>query len=69
MINFKADGFIKLKDLLKVCNLTSSGGEAKNIIKNGEVKLNSKICISPGKKLYNNDIVEYGEEIIKINVD
>ena len=50
--------FIKLQDLLKFANLVGTGGEAKIIIQEGEVKVNGEVCTMRGKKIRPGDIVE-----------
>ena len=50
--------FIKLQDLLKFANLVCTGGEAKIIIQEGEVKVNGEVCTMRGKKIRPGDIVE-----------
>ena len=52
--------FIKLQDLLKFANIVGTGGEAKIIIQEGEVKVNGEICTMRGKKIRPGDIVELG---------
>ena len=49
--------FIKLQDLLKFANLVSTGGEAKIIIQEGEVKVNGEVCTQRGKKIRSGDDV------------
>ncbi|MBE6972040.1 MAG: S4 domain-containing protein YaaA [Ruminococcaceae bacterium] len=49
--------FIKLQDLLKFASLVSTGGEAKIIIQEGEVKVNGEVCTQRGKKLRPGDVV------------
>ena len=49
--------FIKLQDLLKFANLVSTGGEAKIIIQEGEVKVNGEVCTQRGKKIRPGDDV------------
>lgn len=57
--------YIKLQDLMKFCGLVGTGGEAKIVIKNGEVKVNGEVCTMRGKKLRAGDKVEFdGTEII-----
>ena len=51
--------FIKLQDALKYANLVYSGGEAKTLIQEGEVKVNGEVCTMRGKKLYNGDKFEF----------
>ena len=43
--------FIKLQDLLKFAGVTETGGEAKEAIQAGEVKVNGAVCTMRGKKL------------------
>lgn len=51
--------FIKLDQFLKFVNVIESGGSAKFYITDGLVKVNGEICTQRGKKLRNNDIVEF----------
>ncbi len=62
----KKEDYITLQDLLKFENLVSSGGEAKQIILDGLVSVNGEIETRRGKKLRDGDIVEIGDEKIKI---
>ncbi|BAK97201.1 hypothetical protein OBV_00030 [Oscillibacter valericigenes Sjm18-20] len=48
--------YVKLQDLLKLANLVSSGGEAKERIQAGEVMVNGEICTQRGKKLRPGDV-------------
>ena len=47
--------FIKLQDALKFANLVYSGGEAKQLILEEQVKVNGEICTMRGKKLRSGD--------------
>ncbi len=58
--------FIKLGQALKAVNLVETGGEAKDEILAGLVKVNGEVCTQRGKKLYPGDEVSYGEEILRI---
>lgn len=58
--------FIKLDQLLKWANLVGDGGEAKYHILEGSVKVNDLVEQRRGKKIYENDIVEFNGEKIKI---
>ena len=56
--------FIKLQDLLKVASLVSTGGEAKIVIQEGEVRVNGETCTQRGRKIRPGDLVAYqGREI------
>ena len=47
--------FIKLQDAMKYANVVYSGGEAKQLILEGRVKVNGEVCTMRGKKLYPGD--------------
>lgn len=51
--------FIKLQDLLKFANLTASGGEAKQLILNGQVSVGGEVCLMRGKKIRPGDVVTF----------
>jgi ribosome-associated protein len=58
MISFAlATEYIKLDSLLKGANLVGSGGEAKIIISEGQVRVNNEVEIRRGRKLYPGDRV------------
>ena len=62
--------YIKLDSALKYAGLTSTGGEAKYAIQNGEIRVNGEVCTMRGKKLKSGDKIEaFGEEIIIENAD
>ena len=42
--------YIKLQDLLKLANAVETGGEAKECIQGGEVKVNGEVCTMRGVK-------------------
>ena len=50
--------FIKLEGLLKFAGVTDTGGEAKQAIQAGDVKVNGEVCTMRGKKLRPGDTVE-----------
>jgi ribosome-associated protein len=50
--------FIKLDQFIKWCGVSSSGVEAKYIVKEGNVKVNGNVETQRGKKLKGGDIVE-----------
>lgn len=49
--------FIKLDALLKFAGLCETGGEAKERVQAGEVKVNGEVCTMRGKKLRPGDVV------------
>ncbi|MBQ3379555.1 MAG: RNA-binding S4 domain-containing protein [Clostridia bacterium] len=55
---------IKLEQAIKLSGVTSTGGEAKLLIKSGAVKVNGEVCSQRARKLYSGDklTVSYGDE-------
>ena len=51
--------YIKLQDALKFANVVYSGGEAKTVILEEQVKVNGEVCTMRGKKLRPSDRVEF----------
>lgn len=58
--------YIKLDSALKCAGIVSTGGHAKIVIQNGEVKVNGEICTQRGRKLKNNDTAEFNGKTIVI---
>ena len=57
--------FIKLDALLKFAGLCETGGEAKELIQGGAVKVNGEVCLMRGKKLRPGDLVTFqGREVL-----
>lgn len=52
--------YIQLDQFLKLMNVVSSGGEAKHLIKQGNVRVNGESETRRGRKLRAGDLVEYG---------
>ncbi len=50
--------YIKLQDLLKFSGAVDTGGEAKELIQSGQVKVNGEVCTMRGKKLRPGDGAE-----------
>ena len=51
--------FIRLDAFLKMNDAVQTGGHAKIVIQEGEVKVNGEICTSRGKKLRSGDSAEF----------
>ena len=51
--------FIRLQDLMKLANMVSSGGEAKQLIQDGQVLVNGEPCLQRGKKLRPGDTITF----------
>ena len=47
--------FIKLQDAMKFANIVYSGGEAKQLILDEQVRVNGEVCTMRGKKLRDGD--------------
>lgn len=58
--------FIKLDQLLKFSGMVSTGGEAKEVILSGLVKVNGEACLMRGKKIYPGDEVSFNDESCKV---
>ena len=50
--------YIKLEQFLKFASAVSTGGEAKNMILSGRVRVNGDVCLLRGKKLHGGETVE-----------
>ncbi|MDB9535429.1 RNA-binding S4 domain-containing protein [Dolichospermum planctonicum CS-1226] len=57
---------IKLDQFLKFIGITSTGGQAKLLILDGEVKVNGTVETRRGRKLGDDDIVTIGRETFKV---
>ncbi len=55
--------FIKLDSLLKFANAVATGGEAKQIVQDGLVKVNGETCTMRGKKIRPGDVVEVDAQL------
>ena len=50
--------FIKLDSLLKFAGLCDTGGFAKELVQQGQVRVNGEVCTMRGKKIRPGDVVE-----------
>lgn len=58
--------YIKLDSFLKAENIVASGGEAKILIAEGEVRVNGEVETRRGRKLRPGDRVEAGGETLVV---
>ena len=58
--------FIRLQDLLKLGGAVETGGQAKIVIQNGEVKVNSDVCTMRGKKMRVGDIAQFEDITLEV---
>ena len=56
------DEFIKLGQAMKLADMVSGGGEAKEVIISGEVKVNGETELRRGRKLRPGDVFSYNNE-------
>ena len=49
--------FIRLDGFLKFKGIAETGGQAKQIIQDGIVKVNNEVCTARGRKIRNGDTV------------
>lgn len=54
---------------MKLSGLCDTGGRAKYLIQNGEVKLNGEVCTMRGKKIRPGDKVEYQGRTVEVKVE
>ena len=59
---------IELYKILKLENLAASGGEAKYVISEGKVTVNGNVETRKRKKIFSGDVIEFGEEKIRVKV-
>ena len=59
-------GYIRLDAALKLSGAVGTGGQAKTVILEGDVKVNGEACEQRGKKLRENDTFEFMRTIYKI---
>ena len=60
------DEFIKLDSFLKFSGAVLSGGDAKELIQGGKVKVNGEVCTMRGKKMRPGDYAELDGKIYKV---
>ena len=61
--------FIKLDSLLKFAGLVSTGGEAKELIADGQVQVCGEVCTMRGKKIRPGDTVTLGGVTVSVEAE
>ncbi len=56
-VSIKED-FIRLDALLKYTGAAQTGGHAKIMVQNGEIKVNGEVCTMRGKKMRKGDTAQ-----------
>lgn len=51
--------FIRLDAALKLANVVSTGGQAKMLIEDEQIRVNGEICTQRGKKLRSGDVFSF----------
>ena len=59
--------FIRLEQFLKLCDIAATGGQAKQMILDGQVMVNEEPELRRGRKLYPGDVVTV--EVKRLNVE
>lgn len=58
--------FIRLDSFLKMCDAVQTGGHAKLVIQDSEVRVNGEVCTARGKKLRSGDSAEFENVIYTV---
>lgn len=58
--------FIRLDALLKLAGLCVTGGHAKMVIQNGEVRVDGEICLMRGKKIRPGETVSFQGTLVEV---
>jgi len=59
---------VELYKILKYNSMVASGGEAKFVIAEGQVLVNGKVETRKRKKMVSGDVVEFGNEKIRLQL-
>lgn len=58
--------FIKLDAAMKLADVVGSGGMAKVLIENEQVRVNGEVCTQRGKKLYPGDSFRFENTVYEV---
>lgn len=58
--------FIRLDAFLKLNDAVQTGGHAKLVIQEGEVRVNGEVCTQRGKKLHVGDTAEFQNVLYEV---
>lgn len=58
--------FIRLDCIIKMSGDVQTGGQAKIVIQNGEVKVNGETCTMRGKKMRKGDKAEFNGTVFEV---
>ncbi|WP_305804470.1 RNA-binding S4 domain-containing protein [Stenotrophomonas sp. YIM B06876] len=66
-IDFQLDrDYVELKQLLKLTDLVSSGGEAKTLIGDGQIRVDGEVELRKACKIRAGQQVRFGEVLIRV---
>lgn len=68
MSSDNASDYIQLDQFLKLKNLVSTGGEAKFLIRDGNVQVNGEVETRRGRKLRTGDVVEIAGKKLTVSL-
>ncbi len=70
ILEFDLDGeYVELKQLLKLTDLVSSGGEAKMLISDGQVLVDGQVELRKACKIRAGQQVQFGDTVINVLAD
>jgi len=58
---------IRLGQLLKLAGIADSGGEARELVQDGVVRVNGEVETRRGRQLHCGDVVEAGGERLRVS--
>ena len=61
-----AGDMIRLGQLLKLAGLADSGGEARDLVTGGAVRVNGEVETRRGRQLHRGDVVNCGAQAVRI---
>ncbi len=65
----KTGAFIKLDQFLKWQGIAETGGQAKQLIQDGRVRVNGQVETRRGRKLFTGDTVTMGGTAFAVDLD
>lgn len=63
------DDYVKLDQFLKWKGICDSGGQAKVVILDGQVRVNGEVEVRRGRKLRQGDTVEFGQHRLVVELN
>ncbi|HFJ9781494.1 TPA: RNA-binding S4 domain-containing protein [Stenotrophomonas maltophilia] len=67
ILEFDLDGdYVELKQLLKLADLVTSGGEAKMVISEGLVRVDGEVELRKACKIRASQVVEFADSQIRV---